>query len=210
MICTTEGIVLKQFPYSESSIICKIFTRDFGLLSFIIRGAKSSKKSGQGSFIRPMNRIAFSFYNKENKNLKSIVECNLLFAPDAKNFGIYKSSVAMMIVEVLNNTITEESQVDFEKYEFIDKSFEYLIQHELVNHFYLSFLYQYANHLGFALHNDQLDSYATILSDYHFQTDAISKKERKQLFEKLEAHYFENIQNFKSIKSIHILEEILQ
>jgi DNA repair protein RecO (recombination protein O) len=44
MLVSTEGIVLRQFPFSDTSIIVKIFTRDYGLVGFIVKGAKSKKK----------------------------------------------------------------------------------------------------------------------------------------------------------------------
>ena len=210
MIVSTEGIVLKQIPFSESSIICKIYTRDFGLLSFLVRGAKSSKKASKGSSLRPMNKVYLSFYNKESKGLKSITEHTLLFSPDAKIYGVHRSAVAMLMTEVLNQTITEESIPDEIKYDFIVSSFDYLKEHPLTNYFYLSFLFQYVDYLGFAIPENISNQYYHLLSSYQISDEIISKSERKALFNTIQFHYQENITNFKSLKSISILEEILQ
>ena len=44
---TTTGIVLQKIDYSETSLIVKVLTAEFGLKSFIYQGAKRSKKKGQ-------------------------------------------------------------------------------------------------------------------------------------------------------------------
>ena len=43
MIINTDAIVLKTFPYGETSLISRCFTKDKGKISFIIKGAKSKK-----------------------------------------------------------------------------------------------------------------------------------------------------------------------
>ena len=66
MIVKTEGLVLKQINFSENSLILKIFTREYGLLSFMIKGAKSGKNKSYG-ILRPMSFLNVVFYFKENK-----------------------------------------------------------------------------------------------------------------------------------------------
>ncbi len=206
MLVSTEGIVLKQFPYSESSLIIRVFTRDFGLVSFIIKGARGKKSQNNASILRPMNQISFSFYNKENKSLKSFKECQLLFAPDGQNFGIYKSSICMFIIELLNQTISEESEIDELKYNFISNSYQYLKNHPIHSCFYLSFMYQYLYFLGFGI---ELDTPLDYLTDYHLLQEKIHPSTRKDIYNKLEIQYLSYVPNFKSLQSIKILEEIL-
>ena len=43
MFYKTKNIVLQTFPYSDSSLIVKSVSKDFGLLSFLIKGLKSKK-----------------------------------------------------------------------------------------------------------------------------------------------------------------------
>jgi DNA repair protein RecO (recombination protein O) len=211
MLVKTDGIILRQIPFSETSIIVKIFTRDYGLVSFLVKGAKS-KKNPRANILKPINQVSISYYKKDTKGLRQLKECQLIFAPDAQQFGIYKSSIAMMMVELLNTTITEDEYTDAEKYNFIEHSFQYLIDHELNSNFYLSFLYQYSIYLGIELpisiftNSDQ----AFILSDYTtIQQIKLIKSDRKNMFKKIEQHYFENLTNYKSLRSIDIIEEII-
>lgn len=211
MLVKTEGIVLRQIPFSETSLIVKIFTRDFGLVSFILKGVKG-KKSQRGHLFKPINILEFSFFQRENKSLKQMKEVQLLFAPDAREFGIYKSSVAMMMIEILNQTIPEESMVDREKYDFIRHSYDYLINQPLHSVFYLSFLFQYSIFLGLEFQATTIYSVDFLhqLSSYSLmESMKLNRMDRKLFFKEIEQHYLENLTNYKSLKSIGIIEEIL-
>lgn len=210
MLVKTDGIILRQIPFSDTSIIVKVFTRDFGLISFLVKGAKS-KKNPKANILKPINQISFSFYQKDNKGLRQFKESQLIFAPDAQQFGIYKSAVAMMMIELLNTTITEDAMKDIEKYEFLEYSFNFLREHRLHSNFYLSFIYQYSIHLGIEIpfHIFSNSEQVFSLSEYQsIDKISISIIERKELFKKLDQHFFENLTNYKSLKSIAILEEL--
>jgi DNA repair protein RecO len=212
MLVSTEGIVLRQFPFSDTSIIVKIFTRDYGLVGFIVKGAKS-KKNAKAQLFKPVNLLAISFYQRDNQGLKQIREAQLLFAPEAQNFGIYKSAITMFMVELINHTVPEDSgQPDIEKYNFIASSIQYLRDHPLNAHFYLSFMYRYSGFLGIEIPLElESDSGLENLADYaHLDHLSWTKKERQALFHRFERHYLENLTQYKSLKSIDILNEILQ
>ena len=58
MITKTRGIVLNYIKYGDTSIICKIYTEQFGLQSYIINGIRKSKSKNIGliiHFIQVMN-----------------------------------------------------------------------------------------------------------------------------------------------------------
>jgi DNA repair protein RecO (recombination protein O) len=208
MIVNTEGIILRSIPYSESSLILKIFTKDYGLLSFLVRGARSKSLKNGGQVLRPLNQIQFSFYNKEIKTLKSIKEYHLLFAPDSQQFGIHKSSIWMFMVEVVSLVIKDEAMVDTEKYHFISYSVDHLRQHDVSSQFYLSFLFQFGDYIGIG--QPVLEpKYVEYLSEYQTALNQDSQT-RKQLYNQLAAHYHDHLSGFRDIKSLTILEQILQ
>jgi len=212
VLVKTDGIVLRQIPFSDTSIIVKIFTRDYGVRSFLIKGAKS-KRNPKANILKPINQISISFNNRENKGLQQIKDCQLIFAPDAKDFGIFKSAVSMLIIEVLNRTIPDESYTDTDKFDFVQFSFQYLQHHPLHSCFYLSFLFQYAIFLGIEVPSNVIgdENIAENLTEYSYNSKlSISKSERKKIFNIIEEHFSRNLTNYKALKSIGILEEILQ
>jgi DNA repair protein RecO (recombination protein O) len=49
-IRVTEGIVLRKTDYSESSVIVSIFTYEYGLTSFMVRGDRKLTKKHSPQF----------------------------------------------------------------------------------------------------------------------------------------------------------------
>lgn len=204
MIVKSYGVVLKQFPFSESSIIVKVLTREHGLVSLIVKGAKS-RKGAKAALLRPINQVDISFYYKENKSLFTLKDCRLLFSPDALIFGIYKSAISSFIIEILNNTIGSENETDTYLYDFVIYSFDYLRNRDVTSHFHLSFLFQYAQRLGINI--SLSDKENQIFSEYENAT-LLSKTKRKEYLEKILLHYKTHIPNFKNINSLEIFEKI--
>ena len=50
MIAQTPAIVLKSFPYRETSIIARCFSKNYGKISLIVKGARTKKKSKASFF----------------------------------------------------------------------------------------------------------------------------------------------------------------
>ncbi len=78
MITNSTAIVLKRFPYSESSIIARCFVREMGKVSFIVHGAHR-KKSPMGSYFQPINCLDLVYYYKETRDLQTVSKAS--FSP---------------------------------------------------------------------------------------------------------------------------------
>ena len=62
-IINTEGIVLGEVNYSESSKILKVFTKDYGLISIISKGCRNLKSKLRG-VSNKLSYARFSFNYK--------------------------------------------------------------------------------------------------------------------------------------------------
>lgn len=207
MLVSSEGFIIKHTPYSDTSIILKVITRDFGLLSFLVKGAKSKSKSQNGNILRSMNLVELHFYHRENKSLKNIKSAQLIFAPDAQQFGIYKSAILMFMTELIGQTITEESNIDEEKFGFIKNEILALRDQSLDACFYLRFMTRFTELLGIGL-PENLRYHQEIKLLANNQSIALCRIDRQAIFQIVESHYAEQIHNFKSIQSLQILESI--
>ena len=58
---STSGIVLKTFSYGDTSKIIRCYTRDFGKISLIAKGVKTSKTLQIG-YLEPINCISIDLY----------------------------------------------------------------------------------------------------------------------------------------------------
>ena len=45
MVTSTSAIVLSKIRYKDNDIIVKLFTKEYGAISFIVKGGKNSKKN---------------------------------------------------------------------------------------------------------------------------------------------------------------------
>ena len=77
MIAKTEGIVLRVFPYSETSRVISWLTRDVGRLTTLVKGAVRPKSPALGQFDL-FYTCEVLYYEKENHNLHVLRECSPL------------------------------------------------------------------------------------------------------------------------------------
>ena len=77
MTVHTPAIVLKSFPYGETSIISKCFTKEKGKVSFIVRGARS-KKSSKFSHFQPLSYIDIIYNHKSKNELQTVSKVNFI------------------------------------------------------------------------------------------------------------------------------------
>ena len=75
MIIHTPAIVLNSFPYGDTSLIARCFTKDQGKVSLIVKGArtKTSPKSAQ---FQPISFIDIIYHQKSNRALQVLSKVN--------------------------------------------------------------------------------------------------------------------------------------
>ena len=106
MIINSDAIVLKRFPYGESSLICRCFVKEIGKTSFIVHGAHR-KKSSKAAYFQPGNCINIIFYYKDNRNLQTISKTSF-----SKNWihiqnDLKKIAYTMAVIELTDKCISE-------------------------------------------------------------------------------------------------------
>ena len=76
-IVTTRSVVLKTYPYSDTSKILRLMTRDHGPRSAIAKGARRSG-SKFGGLIEPFAEGYATLYLKENRDLHTLSDFDLI------------------------------------------------------------------------------------------------------------------------------------
>ena len=149
MLHKTLGIILHTIKYSESSLITKIFTRDFGLQSYIISGIRSKKSRNKASLFQPLAMVEIVVSNSEKTNLQRISEINTHYPYSDIPYNISKSSIALFLNEVLFKAINVEHP-DENMFEFIKNSLQILdLEHKNCSNFHIYFMVQLSRFLGF-------------------------------------------------------------
>jgi DNA repair protein RecO (recombination protein O) len=234
MIYKTRGIVFRTVKYSESSVICKIYTEKFGLRSYIINSVRSAKAKTKAALLQPMSLLEMDVYHHEQRNLNRIKELRLFCSFNKIWFYPLKSSVGMFMMEVLNKSIHEE-EVNEKMFDFItNKLIETDECEEISNDFLLKFLLQLSLLLGFfpnGKHStpvfDLMEGNFVADSSNHQHyispvlaqqfSDLLHKEKteftattRRNLMRALLEYYQLHVPNFTKLKSLAVLEEVFK
>ena len=236
MLHKTRGIVFKTIKFSESSVVCKIYTERFGMQSYIVSGVRSSKSKMKASVLQAFSLLDMEVYYRENRNLNRIKEFRPAVVFSSLPFDIVKAATGLFMIEILYKSIREEEpnaalfNFIFEKIKELDEAVR------ISADFLLKFLLELSGLLGFfpnGTYSDQtpqfdlkegsfvgqanqpqylLDEIASqFLSDLiRNHPMSLSHSNRKKMLEGLLQYYQLHVPNFSHPKSLRVLEEIFR
>jgi len=154
MIHKTKGIVLHRFKYSDSKYIAKIYTKQFGLQSYMIFGANSKKGRMQINLLQPLFPLDMQVYHKETVEMQKVKEIAVLYPVNSFSVDIIKNSLAVFTAEFILKTL-KENDADEELFEFILNSIKILENsNENMNNFHLVFIFLLTKYLGIKPENN--------------------------------------------------------
>lgn len=105
-IVKTHAIVLRKIDFGETSKIAQFYTEDYGRISAVIKGARSTK-SKIGALVDTMNLLQLVLYKKETREVQLVSQVDLVkhFSGIRDNYEKYISASA--IIELLSNMTLE-------------------------------------------------------------------------------------------------------
>lgn len=149
MLIKTRGIVFRSIKYSETSLICDVYTEELGLQSYIISGVRSKNAKVKASLLQVMSLLDIVAYNKNNTNLNRTKELKSALIYQSIPFDIVKSSVGIFMIELARNTI-KEKETNKPLFEYLFNSFVLLdALEEGVANMHLFFAVNLCGFLGF-------------------------------------------------------------
>jgi len=227
MLVETEAIVLKVRKFSDSSKIVVLFSKEFGKISVIAKGAFSAK-SKFGGGLEPLSYINISFYKKASSELHLLKSLELitLFNRTLKNYNALLTnfvSAEMLGFTQADNCVNYELFANYIEYAEnlnirVDNAFLYgiIFMFKLATHLGLNvdfkipeFIYEMKNN---DLPNEvkislQDGSFITTLKDnkfafYSFNLPTIQK------IAKLDITSYNSISEINAVSKINIVSEI--
>jgi DNA repair protein RecO (recombination protein O) len=105
-IIKNEAIILRKTKFRDSSLILQIYSKDYGKISVILKGARSSK-SKIGSKIDLINHVEVVIYNKEEKELQLVTQVNLIDHFSDIKEDLEKIKYASAVCELILKLIPE-------------------------------------------------------------------------------------------------------
>ena len=103
MFLNTDAVVLKIIPFSETSLICRLFTKDKGKITIMAKGARRNK-SPLSSILEPGNLIQINCIIKENRDIQLLKEACFIFNTINIRDNIKKIITLLAVIEVLDKT----------------------------------------------------------------------------------------------------------
>ncbi len=232
MLDKTHGIVLRSYKYSETSLISKVFTEKFGVLSFLVPGIRSSKNK-KGNVLQPGQLLEIDLYHRENKNFQRFKEFKVAYIPINILTDVKRFSVLTFLIE-LSIQLVNEREENTALFNYLHEAIIQIDQSSINGLSPIKHLLSISKIMGFYPSNnyDQNKVYFN-LQDGAFQENYWKNKtvlnfevskafhdllnnatqfnsiDRKALLNSLLLYYELHIPSFKPLNSHEILHEVL-
>jgi len=154
MIEKDHGLVIHTIKYGDSGVIARIYTKRFGLLSFVVPGLRKAGAKMQYNHFQPLTQVEIVFYHNDKGKLLHLKEINCQKPHNDIPFRIVKTSVALFLAELLIKVLQEPDPYP-QLFDFLTNSIDYLENCPTLNpNFHLIFMVQLSNFLGFYPRNN--------------------------------------------------------
>jgi DNA repair protein RecO (recombination protein O) len=110
-LVVVRSLVLQSFPYSETSKILRLFTREAGLRSVIAKGALRPR-SRFGGVLEPFTEGTAHFHLKEGRDLHTLSGFDLIRSRQALGRDLVAFAGASLVAELVMRFATEEPHED--------------------------------------------------------------------------------------------------
>lgn len=217
MLHSTRGIVIHTTKYSETSIIARIFTEQFGMQSYLIKGIRRAQSRLKPALFQPLTILDLIVYHRQKSSLQNLKEANYLYPYQSIPFDISKSSIALFINELIYKTIREEES-NPELFDFLLRTCISLdTMASPGNYYHLLFALRFTKYLGFMpqlnysgsnkIFNMQEGTFQEVFPDHTYFLDEAQSAIFFQLFDN-HAEVSENIRISANHRDL-LLERIL-
>lgn len=234
MLCTTRAITFQVTPYTDSKLIVKLYTEDFGLQSFMLNKSGKNKKSF--NVFSPLSLTEVVIYKKEKSTIHSIKEVKTDFPFHSIPNDMIKLSIVIFMNEILLKSIREQEE-NSSLFNFVRESLIELEKNTIGVNFHVHFIAELTRYLGFypqGCYTEATPKFDLKEGLFCFKTQSdfivieknIAQKmgsifnqekeivltgdERKKILDYLILYYDLHLQGLGTIKSRNILEEVLK
>jgi DNA repair protein RecO (recombination protein O) len=109
MLTKTEAIVLKSMKYRDTSKIVTFYTKEYGKLKGIAKGARTAKNKF-GSALEPMTHSMLVIYKKDHRDLHLISQCDAIDSFKTLTKDLDRMTTAFAIIELVNQVTHDEER----------------------------------------------------------------------------------------------------
>ncbi|MDR0926724.1 MAG: DNA repair protein RecO [Ignavibacteria bacterium] len=161
MICESDAVVLQTRRYGDSSKIAVLFSKEFGKMSVLAKGAYSNK-SKFSSGLEPLSYVHICFYNKPSSDLHLLksVELVVPFHDISRN---YDSLLCGLVSAELVSVTQSEHFVNTDLFEYLVAMLsEMNARTDFCFSYCVRFMYQLADNLGYYIDLNELGTLSDV------------------------------------------------
>lgn len=114
MLTRTEGIVIKRIPYTDSSAVVHIYTKENGLVPFLVQGLGKAKS--KVAYYQIGQLLEINYNHKSSGGLNRIREVTLLNGYQLP-IDFHKQQLLFFYIEVIQQSV-EEAHADHDFFNF--------------------------------------------------------------------------------------------
>ncbi|MDR2085116.1 MAG: DNA repair protein RecO [Bacteroidales bacterium] len=155
----TQGIVLKTFPYSETSCIARVFTPHHGVIPCLIKGIRTKTAKNKLIYFKELSILNLELKKHKNSEFYNVIDVKIDYVYAfymTFSHDINKSCVYLFINELVNKCVKDESQSK-ELYDYIFSALMEMDNCKLISpDFHVVFTIQLLKYLGLAMNFDNL------------------------------------------------------
>jgi DNA repair protein RecO (recombination protein O) len=171
MLAKINAIVLSKLKYRDTDLIVKCYTKQRGIVSYIIRGAlKTQRGNSKAVYFQPLSLVLIEEDFRANRSLQNIKEVKLDYLYKTLHTNILKTAIVMFLSEALSSVLKEEEQNE-PLYDYIENTLKWLDYKAEFSNFHLLFLLNLTKYLGFPPDNYNKTNAYFNLSNGLFETN---------------------------------------
>ena len=148
MLLKTEGIVLGISSYSDAYSIARVFTREFGRVSYLVPKPRSRKAKIRPSLFFPLSLLRLEVEHLPSREIQRLKETERLVPLYDLCTDMRKVSIAFFLAEFLSHVLRESDRNEH-TFDFVRNSVETLeVADKGLANFHLAFMVGLTRFLG--------------------------------------------------------------
>ncbi len=150
---------MSHLKYGDNSIIARLYTREAGVKSFIVKGVHKSTAKPKIAYFQPLMVLDIVMETPLRSTLCYIKDAVVVGDAHRISGDIRKTSLALFISEVISKSIHEE-EPNFQVFDFLENTISDLVKAtDSLSSFHIRFLVSFSALLGFKPMNNYSESH---------------------------------------------------
>lgn len=181
MLVTTPAIVLSTIKYSDADLIARLYTKELGTQSYMLKGIRKAKKAKlRIAFFQPLTQLQITTYHKGKGSLEYIKEARVAPMYNNIHHHVVKSSILLFFSELLTQILSDQP-ADKHLYDYLATAFEFLDTSEHTANFAIKTLLDLSGYMGFLIDTQHIENPFFNLLEGTFDTNGMSPHHASEL-----------------------------